>query len=156
MQKSFISRRVALRGLASIPATSAVPATVFASSDEQLLAFGRDFDAISAALDAVIDRMSANDESEQASLHQQIDNLLNRLGTVEAAIGGIQATTLAGLQVKARVACWVRFGDLDPIGQPNLDSKMALSIVRDLIRLCDPTLERPGALARLLEEAICK
>jgi len=92
----------------------------------------------------------------KASAHQQLNRLLSRLGSLEAAIGGVQATTLQGLQVKARVACWARFGDLDPIGQQNIDSRMALSIVRDLIRLYDPALEIPGALAKLLEDAIYK
>jgi hypothetical protein len=41
-----------------------------------------------------------------------------------------------------------RLGDLDPTGETT-DERMALSIVRDLIRLFAPELERPGALTEL-------
>jgi hypothetical protein len=40
-------------------------------------------------------------------------------------------------------------GDLDPAGAKTLDQRMALSIIRDLIQLYDPRLERPGAPLRL-------
>jgi hypothetical protein len=54
--------------------------------------------------------------------------------------------------VKARAACWALLGDLDPAGQSTTDKRMALSLVRDLIRLYDPGLERPGALEKLVSD----
>ena len=53
---------------------------------------------------------------------------------------------IKSLCVKARAACWALLGDLDPMDEPTTDKRMALSIVRDLIRLHDPDLEHAGAL----------
>jgi hypothetical protein len=47
------------------------------------------------------------------------------------------------------VECWGLLGDLDA-GQSN--SNIAVSIIRDLIRLHEPSLEQPGAIQRLVEE----
>ena len=55
--------------------------------------------------------------------------------------------------MKARASCWALLGDLDPVNGSSLDKGMALSIVRDLIRLQYPHLEKPGALTRLVEDA---
>jgi hypothetical protein len=74
------------------------------------------------------------------------------LDRIEAQIVATQATTIKGLRVKAQAACWALLGDLDPAGQPTTDKRMALSIVRDLIRLYDSGLEQPGALKKLLED----
>jgi hypothetical protein len=52
--------------------------------------------------------------------------------------------------VKARAACCARLGDLDD--RATGGERMSLSIVRDLIRLYDRNLERPGALTQLVED----
>jgi hypothetical protein len=54
------------------------------------------------------------------------------------------------LRNEARAASWARLGDLDPTGEITMDQRMALSIVHDLIRLQDSSLERPGALRKLV------
>lgn len=59
---------------------------------------------------------------------------------------------MEGLRVKARVACWALLGDFDAAGQSTTDKRMALSIVRDLIRLYALGLERLGALTKLVED----
>jgi hypothetical protein len=80
-------------------------------------------------------------------------DVLEKLGRVGAEILTIQAKTIDGLRVKARAACWALLGDLDSVDDSTLDKSMALSIVRDLIRLHDPSLEHPGALRKLVEDA---
>ena len=64
------------------------------------------------------------------------------------------ATTMEGLYVKARAGCWALLGDLDADEHASADQRMALSIMRDLIRLYQPSLERPGALKKLIEQTI--
>src|ERR1700730_8357632 len=59
---------------------------------------------------------------------------------------------MEGLRVKARAACWARLGDLDPASGSTTDERMALPIIRDLIRLFDPNLEQPGALQTYRED----
>jgi len=60
--------------------------------------------------------------------------------------------SIEGFRVKARLACWVRLGDLDPANGSTDGREIALSIVRDLIRLYDQHLEHPGALTALVQE----
>jgi hypothetical protein len=59
---------------------------------------------------------------------------------------------MEGLFVKARARCWALLGDLDYSEQSPMTERMELSIVRDLIRLHNPSLERPGALKTLVKE----
>jgi hypothetical protein len=132
-----LSRRVIFGALAVVPTVSmATIAEGVGSSDAELVALGRQFDKIVRDLEA---GDWADDES------------FARLDDVEKAILSTQATTEVGLCVKARAACWALLGDLDPTGEPTTDRRMALSIVRDLIRIHDPGLERPGAIRRLVE-----
>ncbi len=131
MRKASLSRRGVIAGIAAAPAT-----TAFAAPDTELLALGRQFDEVTRILDAT-------EWSDAAAVA--------RLDEVEAAILGAEATTMEGLAVKARAAYWARLGDLDQDGE-STDQRMALSIIRDLIRLHDPALERPGALTKLVEE----
>jgi hypothetical protein len=70
---------------------------------------------------------------------------------IEAEIIATPATTIEDLRVKARAACWALLGDLDS-REHSADKRMALSIVRDLIRMYDPDLERPGAVKKLVED----
>lgn len=130
-----LSRRNVLGSLAFGPMVStAVIAGEVDSADTELVALGRQFDEIVRGLE------SGNWADAEA---------LWRLAGVERAILGIQATTTAGLCVKARAACWALLGDLDPTDEPTTDRRMALSIVRDLIRLHEPHLEQPNALKNL-------
>ena len=77
---------------------------------------------------------------------------LNRFGEIYDKILATQSLTIEGLRVKARLVSWVRLGDLDPANGSTDGREIALSIVRDLIRLYDPHLERPGALTALVQE----
>jgi hypothetical protein len=106
------------------------------SSDGYLIALGRQFDEIAARFDTA----------------KFTDEFLDRFDRIEAEIVATQARTIEGLRVKARAACWSLMGDLDPTAESTTAERMALSIVRDVVRLCDPELEQPGALARLLLE----
>jgi hypothetical protein len=131
--------------LGSLPASALLsPAALSAegaSADERLLHLGREFTEVAADIDRAIDGGT-----------DLADVWLDRLGRLDADIAAAPATTLAGLCVKARAACWARLGDLDPPDEATIDHRMALSIIRDLVRLHDPGLERPGALQRLVED----
>jgi hypothetical protein len=59
---------------------------------------------------------------------------------------------MEGLCVKARAACWALLGDLNDPAGATTDERMALSIVRDLIRLYHPALEQPGASQQLVKD----
>jgi hypothetical protein len=138
----FISRRAALGSLAASPFLSTViPASNVASVDADLLELGLNFDATVARLDHAI--ANGTDVDWQ---------VLDELTRLDAEIVATQAFTMDGLCVKARAACWALLSDLDPAGQPTTDKRMALSIVRDLIRLSEPGLERPGALKNLVKD----
>ena len=107
----------------------------------KLIAFGSEFDELAAQIDKAIVR--------RTDVGQEI---LDRFDCVELEILMTEARTIDGLRVKARAACWALLGDLDPASESTTDKRMALSIVRDLIRLYDPGLEQPNALKKLLSE----
>jgi hypothetical protein len=140
-KKFWTSRRALLASIAVLPtAQFATGATT--TDDTKLIVLGRRFDALAAEIDHSIERGPdiAMDALEQFS----------RVG---AEILAIEAKTIEGLSVKARAACWALLGDLDPVDDSTLDKSMALSIVRDLIRLHHPHLEHSGALRKLVEDA---
>lgn len=132
-----ISRRSVLLSAAVIPASSMSKSAQTPATDHILFALGRKFDALTEKLDG--------------DLNMPWETL-EEFSRIEAQILATSATTLEGLCVKARAACWALLGDLDSNEQSTTDKRMALSIVRDLIRLYDPSLERPGALKRLVYE----
>ena len=136
-----LTRRAALGPLAASLLVAAKPVAAASFADSPLLALGRDFDVVAARLDHAI---AAGIDID--------DGLLEQLSKLDAEIATTQASTMEGLFVKARAACWARLGDLDDFGEMTTDQRMALSMVRDLIRLFDPALERPGALAKLVED----
>jgi hypothetical protein len=141
-QKAIFSRRAALCSLVASPLLAiAIPAAAAGTTDADLLALGRDFDAVTAKLDRAI--------ADRTDVDWQV---LDELARLDAEIVATQASTMEGLCVKARAACWALLGDLDPTDNITLDQSMALSIVRDLIRLHDPSLEHPGALKKLVRE----
>ncbi|HEY5505367.1 MAG TPA: hypothetical protein VIK28_09430, partial [Sedimentisphaerales bacterium] len=80
------------------------------------------------------------------------DDFIAEFDCIENAILTSHATTIDGLRVKARAACWALLGDLNPSGELTTDKRMALSIVRDLILLYDSYLENPGALKKMVVE----
>jgi hypothetical protein len=102
-----------------------------------LVAFGRRFDELAAKLDDGLDIAW---------------EMLEEFSQIEGQVIARPATMIEGLWVKARVTCWARLGDLDASEQSKASGRMALSMMRDLIRLHDPSLERPGALKRLVNE----
>lgn len=136
----MLSRRALIGLLANGPVVEYV-GMMPVNADAELLSLGAKFDDITEELDSAVAR--GTDISEK---------VLGDLGLVEARIIGTSASTVEGLRVKARAACWALLGDLQSGDQSTTDKRMALSIVRDLIRLYDPGRERPGALQRLLEE----
>ena len=142
MQKNcWASRRALLAGLAIVPLAQ-LSTEAMVADDVKLIILGRKFDTLAAEIDHSIERGPdiAMDALEQFS-------------HVTAEILTIHAKTIDGLRVKARAACWALLGDLDPVDGSTLDKSMALSIVRDLIRFHDPSLEHPGALRKLVEDA---
>lgn len=142
MQKNcWASRRALLAGLAIVP-LSQCSTEAMATDDAKLIILGRKLASVAAEIDHSIERGPdiAVDAFEQFS-------------HITAEILTIQAKTIDGLGVKARAACWALLGDLDPADDLTLDKSMALSIVRDLIRLQNPHLEHPGALRKLVEDA---
>jgi hypothetical protein len=108
--------------------------------DAELVALGNKFDEIANALDDAIENKT------------DLMDLLEQLRPIDAALAATSAKSIDGLRVKARAACWSRLGDLDPTDESTTDRRMALSIVRDLIRLYDPGLERPNALQELVAD----
>jgi hypothetical protein len=89
-----------------------------------------------------LDDAAGSSEADFVELDRLIEQILNR-----------QARTLEGLFAKAQCAAWALMGDLgDPGSDATLDRRMQISIVRDLVRLFDPTIERPGALSALIRE----
>ena len=137
-----LSRRAVVGSLFVAPI---IPTAAFSeelhSDDAELIALGRQFDDVAAKIDQAIDH----------KLDLTMDTL-NQLGMIEGEILSAQSKTVEGLRVKARAACWALLGDLDATSQASTDKRMALSIVRDLIRLYDPQLEHPGALKQLVAD----
>lgn len=140
MPNWFTSRRAVVSSLAIVP-LAAFAARAIEAADTALLTLGREFDEVAAQVDHGID-----DGSDFA------DGVLNRLGQILTEIEAMPATTIEGLSVKARVACWALLGDLDTPDQSTSDERMTLSILRDLIRRYDGRLERPGAIKKLVAE----
>ena len=141
-REATFSRRSAIFSFGGLPLVkAALPSTAASAADTHLFALGREFDAVAARVDqAIAGRADVNWSA------------LDELARLETEIVAAQACTKEGLCVKARAACWALLGDLDPAAQTTTDKRMALSIVRDLIRLYDPQLERPEALKKLVSE----
>ena len=135
------SRRSALFSAAIIPAVALCNSARAVGADVVLVALGQRFDALAAQIDHSIDHGS--DIAWQA---------LDEAVLIHAEIVATPATTMEGLYVKARAGCWALFGDLDADEHSSADHRTGLSIMRDLIRLYQPNLERPGALKRLIEQ----
>jgi len=134
-----ISRRSALfsAGLLSLLGPTRAEA-----ADFELIGLGRQFDAVAAKLDRAVEHGLNIDWSD-----------LENFGRIVDKIVVTPATTIEGLCVKARVGCWGLLGDLDDPGEKaKADERIILSIMRDLIRLRHPDLERPGALTKLVRE----
>ena len=138
----LISRRAILGSLAALPVPGSTQSLAEESTaDVRLQVLGRGFADAAAQIDYALEHRS---ELKQETL--------DRLDRIEAEIVGLQATGMMGFRVKAQAACWALLGDLDPEGELSTDKRMALSIVRDLIRLYDPSLEHPDALKKLVAE----
>jgi hypothetical protein len=132
------SRRSALFSAAIIPAVAMSRHAQSAATDSALLALGRRFDSIAAQLD-------------DHGLDTDWDTLYE-FDRVLTEIVGMPATTIEGLCVKARVGCWTLLGDFESADKSAAGAQMAFAIMRDLIRLRHPHLEKPGAVKRLVEE----
>ena len=137
----LISRRSALCSVAMLPLMVTSAEAQKCAFDIGLIRLGRRFDAIAAQLDHAIEH----------GLDTDWDTLYE-FGCVHDEIVAARATTMEGLCVKARVACWARLGDLDAGEQCTAEDRVALSMIRDLIRIYHPHLERPGALRKLVED----
>ena len=138
---TIISRRRVIGSLASSCALNAIGRSAQAAAfDDKLIRLGQELLYVTSQIDRAIQQRT------DLSLR-----LLDRLSGLEAEIIATPANSGAGLLVKARAACWALLGDLDPVAGSTMDRSMSLSIVRDLIRLHNPSLERPGALNALAE-----
>jgi hypothetical protein len=135
-----LSRRSLIGSLASSPLLAS-PGISSAQPDSRLRVLGHQFLMAAAEIDRAVEGLS--------DLTQETMDTFDR---IEAQIIATPATTIEGLRVKARAACWALLGDLDSGDQSSTDKSMARSIVRDLIRMYDPDLERPGALKKLVED----
>jgi hypothetical protein len=137
-----LSRRATLRSLAGIfVVIPQVSECAISSSNARLLALGNALDEITGRLDRAV-----------GGGYDVEDGWLEDLDRIEAEILKTQASTIDGLRVKARAACWALLGDLDSVREETTDQRMAISIIRDLVRGYDPQLERPGAVKQLVEE----
>ena len=138
-------KRISRRNLFSLAASFSVPTLTLADTDGAdfgIIGLGRRFDAVATKLDRAIEHALNIDWSD-----------LKEFGRIVNKIVGTPATTIEGLCVKARVGCWGLLGDLDDPGEETpAGERITLSIMRDLIRLRHPDLERPGALTQLVRE----
>jgi hypothetical protein len=135
--RATLSRRSILYLVSGFPLPSALPVGD-PPVDVELLRLGDQFNSLAAQIDYAIEHKS-----------NLAWDVLHQFDSVESEILVTPAGTIEGLSVKARAACWALLGDLDAAGQSTTDKRMALSIVRDLIRLYDPNLERPAASTKL-------
>jgi hypothetical protein len=76
---------------------------------------------------------------ERAGDHDEAMALLDRIESLSSAIASTPATSLEGLRVKARATAWALLGDFegdfDPSDESSINSRVAASIVRDLLRM---------------------
>jgi hypothetical protein len=135
------SRRSVLFSIALIPAVAVSREAPKNEKDTILLKLGNQFDELAGQIDDAIENGSNIDWE-----------ILEQFSRIEAEIVGTCATTMEGLFVKARARCWALLGDLDYSEQSPITERIELSIVRDLIRLYNPSLENPGALKKLVKE----
>jgi hypothetical protein len=123
------SRRSILASLAaSGMAASTATAAERSSTDCKPVALGRQFDTLTAQIDHAIE-----DGTDIAW------EVLHQLDGVEAEIVATPATTIDGLCVKARAACWALLGDFDSVDQSTTDRRMMASIACDLMGLSKGT-----------------
>jgi hypothetical protein len=139
---SGLSRRAIIAATATAIASPPVFGDASISPDADLINLGNQFDQVAAKLDRSIE-----DRSDDVAWE-----VLARFDKIESRILGKTASTIDGLRVKARAACWALLGDLESPELPSTSSRMGLSIVRDLIRVFDPHLEHPDALKDLIPD----
>jgi hypothetical protein len=127
-------------------ALAAIPTTIVSTTsssnynpDAPLIDLGRQLDVLTTTID----------DATENRLDIEMD-VLDRFANIVEEIANAQATTIEGLFVKARTACWALLGDLTYDDQATAAQMMALSIIRDLIRIHDPSLERPNAWKELV------
>jgi len=130
------SRRALVASLAVFPVTS-IAGT---GCDYSLVALGQKFDKLAALLDTCIEQ------------GLDIPPEIEEFDRIQDAIESMPAITLEGLQIKAQVACWSLLGDMNTPCSAAGHERMAYSILRDLIRMHRPELEKPGALTNLVKE----
>lgn len=123
---------------AALPAVGARFFIEPSQPDGHLLELSRRFELVAAQLD------------DQAKSPSCVDLVL--FGRVHDEIAATSATTIEGLCAKARAGCWTLLGDFESVDDSATGARMAFSIMRDLIRIHAPHLERPGALKSLLSE----
>jgi hypothetical protein len=109
-----LTRRAAVAAIAAGVPTLAAAAP--GHPDAELIELGRQFDEITAALDREIDGGTEL-------------GALDRLVVVEPAIVAMPATTIEGMRVKARAACWAMLGDFEVLDGPTTDVRMAAPIL---------------------------
>jgi len=100
-----------------------IPTTT--ESDDLLLALCQRADVLGKA----IDRINAA-EPDEARAEEQTAPLYEELGTIQTAIVGLRAHTLAGVIAKAKRVVWCRAGDMSG----EMDDPLTMSIVRDLLK----------------------
>ena len=126
---NFISRRNIITAFAFATSDVVIGAIGKASStDARILELGQEFDTLTAQIDHAIE-----DGTDIAW------EVLHQLDGVEAKIVATPATTIDGLCVKARAACWALLGDFDSVDQSTTDRRMMASIARDLMGLSKGT-----------------
>ncbi len=133
-----LSRRELIAGVVAVPVFPArLSEPLGDQPDTELIALGRQFDELA----TLLDRTGWGDDAAVA-----------QFAAIERAILDCKAVTVEGLAVKARAACWALLGDLDPSNGSTTDKRMAISIIRDLIQVHCPHLEKPSALKQLVAD----
>jgi hypothetical protein len=123
---STFSRRASTLGLSLIPFFSA-SATI--ADDSALLSLCTQFDQI-----GYMHNTSDLSKIEAEKVYQVLEML-------EHQIVQMQAKTIEGVVAKALVAAWTRCGYLEPTDESTAEHRLAISILRDIVRLYAPHCE---------------
>lgn len=121
-----ITRRAVLAGLAPLLNSGSVNASI--SRDRELIRLGGMFDYITARVDASLEP-STEDQWQADALSAALDEF----DVVRSRIASLRATTLLGLQVKARLVQWSSSGVASDEDTAIAIDPMALSLADDIL-----------------------
>jgi hypothetical protein len=122
--------------LTVVGAAITIAAANGADADAELLALGAEFEK---AWDAERETFQRFEDIDSDEADEATETAVNAVSVIADKIEKLQAHTLAGLKLKARVITWCRgddeLSDTSFNDQGTTDVRFAASIVRDLLKL---------------------